>query len=376
MINRLLTSPIKASMFGGKVIILTGPRQVGKTTLARNLVEGSGVKYTWFNADEPDVRATFTDITSTRLRELFGSSRLIVIDEAQRIFNIGLTLKLAVDNINDIQVIATGSSALELAGGMNEPLTGRKWEFTLFPLSFSEMAIHKSREEENRLLEHRLVFGYYPEVIIHPGNEQNILTELVSSYLYKDFLSLEQVRRPALVEKLLQALAFQVGSEVSYHEIGQLVGADNETVTRYINLLEKIYVIFTLGTFSRNLRNEIKRNRKIYFWDNGVRNALISNFNPTTLRNDTGALWENFLIAERQKHLQYERIHSNTYFWRTNQQQEIDYIEDRGGKLHAFEFKYSTTAKARIPKTFISAYPGSETMIVTRENYFPFVGAT
>jgi hypothetical protein len=374
MINRLLASSIKAGMFGGKVIILTGPRQVGKTTLARNLAENSGLPYKWFNTDEPDVRAVLADITSTRLRELFGTSRLIIIDEAQRIYNIGLTLKLAVDKLINIQVIATGSSVLELAGGINEPLTGRKWDFTLFPLSFAEMAMNKTREEEHRLLEHRLVYGYYPDVINHPGNEQNILVELISSYLYKDFLSLEQVRKPALVEKLLLALAFQVGSEVSYNEIGQLIGADNETVERYINLLEKIYVIFTLGAFSRNLRNEIKRNRKIYFWDNGVRNALISNFNPTNMRNDTGALWENFLIVERLKNLHYQNIHCNKYFWRTSQQQEIDYVEERGGILYAYEFKYTSTSKAHMPKTFLTAYPGSESMIITRENYFPFIG--
>jgi uncharacterized protein len=374
MIKRLLASVIKAGMFGGKVIILTGPRQVGKTTLARILAENSGSPYKWFNADEPDVRAVFTDITSTRLRDIFGAARLIVIDEAQRIFNIGITLKLAVDNFPEIQVLATGSSALELAGGINEPLTGRKWEFTLFPLSFAEMAMNKTREEEHRLLEHRLVYGYYPDVINHPGNEKNILVELISSYLYKDFLSLEQVRKPALVEKLLLTLAFQVGSEVSYHELGQLIGADNETVERYINLLEKIYVIFTLGAFSRNLRNEIKRNRKIYFWDNGVRNALISNFNPTNIRNDTGALWDNFLIVERLKNLHYQKIHCNKYFWRTSQQQEIDYVEERGGKLYVYEFKYSVTSKARIPNIFLSAYPGSEPMIVTRDNYFLFIG--
>ena len=370
----MLSATVKAAMFGGKVIILTGPRQVGKTTLSREIAETSREPYKWFNADEPDVRAFFTDITSTRLREMFGKNRLIVIDEAQRIYNIGLTLKLVADSIQNVQVIATGSSALELAGGTNEPLTGRKWEYTLFPLSFEEMSGHTSREEEHRLLEHRLLYGYYPEVINNQGNKQKILVSLVNSYLYKDFLALEQVRKPTLVEKLLQALAFQLGSEVSYNEIAQLIGADNETVERYINLLEKIYVIFRLGSFSRNLRNEIKRNRKIYFWDVGVRNALINNFNPISLRNDTGALWENFLVVERMKNLHYQEIPCNRYFWRTTQQQEVDYIEERDGKLHAFEFKWSTTKKAHIPKTFLSAYPDSETMIITRENYFSFLG--
>lgn len=373
MIKRLLAAPIKADLFGGKVIILTGPRQVGKTTLAKEIAETAGISYTWFNADEPDVRALLAEITSTGLREIFGKARLIVIDEAQRIFNIGLTLKLAVDNIKDIQILATGSSALELAGGINEPLTGRKWEFTLFPFSFKELADDGTIEKEKRLLEHRLVYGYYPDVINNPGNEQRILNALINSYLYKDILSLERVRKPALVEKLLQALAFQLGSEVTYHELGQMISADNETVERYIHLLEKVYIIFSLGSFSRNLRNEIKRSRKIYFWDNGVRNALISNYRPVGFRNDTNALWENFLLVERIKKLQYKGIQAGRYFWRTAQQQEIDYIEERDGKLFAFDFKWSKVKKATISKTFQTAYPESEITVVNRNNYADFI---
>jgi len=373
MIKRSLLSTIKPLMFNGKVIIITGPRQVGKTTLAREIALNAGVRYVWFNADEPDVRDWLTDTTSTQLKQLIGDAELVIIDEAQRIHNIGITLKLAVENIKGIQIIATGSSALELASGINEPLTGRKWEFDLFPLSFNELSDHTSFTEERRLLENRMVYGYYPEVVNNPGKEQDVLSSLINSYLFKDILSLEHIRKPLLVEKILQALAFQVGSEVSYNELGKIVGADNQTVERYIDLLQKVYVIYTLTSFSRNLRNELKKSKKIYFWDPGIRNGLIKNFNPVSLRNDTGALWENFLITERLKCLKYERIYSNIYFWRTTQQQEIDYLEEREGILRAYEFKWSDRARIKIPGTFLTAYPESKTHIINRLNFSSFI---
>jgi len=360
-------------MFNGKVIIITGPRQVGKTTLAREIALNAGVRYVWFNADEPDVRDWLTDTTSTQLKQLIGDAELVIIDEAQRIHNIGITLKLAVENIKGIQIIATGSSALELASGINEPLTGRKWEFDLFPLSFNELSDHTSFTEERRLLENRMVYGYYPEVVNNPGKEQDVLSSLINSYLFKDILSLEHIRKPLLVEKILQALAFQVGSEVSYNELGKIVGADNQTVERYIDLLQKVYVIYTLTSFSRNLRNELKKSKKIYFCVPGIRNGLIKNFNPVSLRNDTGALWENFLITERLKCLKYERIYSNIYFWRTTQQQEIDYLEEREGILRAYEFKWSDRARIKIPGTFLTAYPESKTHIINRLNFSSFI---
>jgi len=373
MIKRSLLSTIKPLMFNGKVLIITGSRQVGKTTLAREIALNAGVRYVWFNADEPDVRDWLTDTTSTQLKQLIGDAELVIIDEAQRIHNIGITLKLAVENIKGIQIIATGSSALELASGINEPLTGRKWEFDLFPLSFNELSDHTSFTEERRLLENRMVYGYYPEVVNNPGKEQDVLSSLINSYLFKDILSLEHIRKPLLVEKILQALAFQVGSEVSYNELGKIVGADNQTVERYIDLLQKVYVIYTLTSFSRNLRNELKKSKKIYFWDPGIRNGLIKNFNPVSLRNDTGALWENFLITERLKCLKYERIYSNIYFWRTTQQQEIDYLEEREGILRAYEFKWSDRARIKIPGTFLTAYPESKTHIINRLNFSSFI---
>jgi predicted AAA+ superfamily ATPase len=373
MIKRSIESSVLSDFNSRKVIIITGSRQTGKTTLAGEIARRSGLKYKWFNADEPDVRSWFTDPTSTVLKQLFGDASLVVIDEAQRIVNIGITLKLAVENIPAVQVIATGSSALELTGNINEPLTGRKREYVLYPFSFQELARNTTKIEERRLLERRMIFGLYPEVVNNPGKEEEILNSLTDSYLFKDILSLEKIRKPALLEKIILALALQTGSEVSFNEIGRMVGADNQTVERYIDLLRKVYVVFSLSSFSRNLRNELKKSTKIYFWDNGIRNTLIKNFNPLSLRNDTGALWENYLMTERMKYLHYSMKYVNSYFWRTSQQQEIDYVEIRDGIIHAFEFQWSQKERLRVPKTFLSAYPESTFEIITRDNYTDFL---
>jgi hypothetical protein len=227
--------------------------------------------------------------------------------------------------------------------------------------------------EERRKLEQRMVYGYYPDIVNNPGNETELLSNLINSYLFKDILSLEQLRKPALLEKILVALSFQTGSEVSYHEIGRRVGADNQTIERYIDLLQKVYVIYVIPSFSRNLRNELKKSKKIYFWDNGIRNGLIRNFNPLALRNDTGALWENFIITERMKYLHYSRIPSNFYFWRTKSQQEIDLIEERDGKLWGYEFKWSGKTVRSFPADFLKAYPDSITECITPENLAGFI---
>ncbi len=331
------------------------------------------MKTLWLNGDEPDIRESLTNVTSTQLKTVIGNHDLIVIDEAQRITNIGMTLKLIVDQITHIQVIATGSSSFELANQINEPLTGRKFEYFLFPLSYNELMNHFGTIEERRYLEHRLVFGSYPEVINHPGDEANILRSLSDSYLYKDILSFEQLKKPAILDKLLQALAIQVGNQVSYHELGQLVGADNQTVERYITLLEKSYVVFRLTAFSRNLRNELKKSRKIYFYDNGIRNAIIKNYSPIGLRTDTGALWENYLMSERMKINHYSNRWSNTYFWRTLAKQEIDYVEEREGKLFAYEFKWNPQKQVRFSSTFLNAYPQAETQTISKNNYSDFL---
>ncbi|RMD91490.1 MAG: ATP-binding protein [Calditrichaeota bacterium] len=373
MIRRLLLSTLKQRLFRGKAIILLGARQVGKTTLLQTLSSELENQVLWLNGDEPDVRANLSDATSTYLKALIGNQKVVIIDEAQRISNIGLTLKLIVDQIPEVQLIASGSSSLNISSKINEPLTGRKYEYLLFPLSFEEMVQHHSLLEERRLLEHRLVYGYYPDIVTHPGEEKELLRFLTESYLYKDLLSLEQLKRPALLDKLLQVLALQIGNEVSYLEIAQLIGADKQTVERYIDLMEKTFVLFRLNAYSRNVRNEIKKGKKVYFWDNGIRNAIIKNFSPLSLRTDVGALWENFLISERLKFLHYHNIDTRTFFWRTTQQQEIDYIEQRDGKLFAFEFKWNPATKVRFPKTFLRAYPNSRCEAVHREHFEKFL---
>jgi predicted AAA+ superfamily ATPase len=374
MIKRILENLIVKRLFRGKAIILYGPRQVGKTTLVTSLLEKRKEKTLFLNGDEPDVRELLEGVTSSRLKVLFGKSRIVFIDEAQRIREIGLTLKLITDQIKEVQLIATGSSAFDLASHTKEPLTGRKYEFHLFPLAFGEMVEHHGLLEEKRLLKHRLVFGYYPEIVTCPGEERELLRLLADSYLYKDLLTLENIKKPVLLEKILKALALQLGNEVSYHEIGQLVGADKNTVEKYIDLLEKAFVVFRLPAFSRNLRNEIKKGKKIYFYDNGIRNAVIGNFSPIEKRNDVGGLWENFLISERMKYLRYSGLYPGRYFWRTVQQQEIDYLEERDGQLYAFEFKWSKNKHIRFPRTFLRAYPESSTKLITPENFESFIG--
>lgn len=373
MIRRAIYDPIVKNLFKGKAIIISGPRQVGKTTLLRAIMEETNRKVLYLNCDEPDVRPLLENASSTSLKALIGNYSLILIDEAQRIKNIGLTLKLLVDEFKDVQVIATGSSALELANEIREPLTGRKREYHLYPFSTAELIDNSSVLQETRLLEQRLIYGFYPDIVNSPSEAQANLSELTNSYLYKDILSLQDIRKPALLERLLVALALQIGSEVSYTEIGQTIGSDSKTVDRYVELLEKCFVIFQVGAFSRNLRNEIKKGKKIYFYDNGIRNAIIKNFSPLSLRLDIGALWENFLVSERQKANHYANHYVNTYFWRTHAQQEIDLVEEAGGVLYAWEFKWNEQAKVKIPASFMEAYPGSVPGFVNRKNYLEFL---
>lgn len=372
MIKRFIVPSIQKRLKDRKAIVLLGSRQTGKTTLFHQLFDASE-NVLWWNGDEGDIREALTNTTSTKLRTLIGKHTTLVIDEAQRIDNIGLAAKLITDNIPEVKLLISGSSAFELTNKMNEPLTGRKWEYQLFPLSYAEMSAHNGILEERRLLEHRMIYGYYPDVVNNPGDEQSVLLQLTSSYLYKDILMLENIQKADKLERLLQALAFQIGNQVSYHELGQVCGLDNQTVEKYIDLLEKSFVIFRLPCLSRNLRNELKKSRKIYFYDNGVRNAVIKQYNPQHLRNDWGMLWENFLVSERMKHLSYSELHCNSYFWRTHAQQEIDYIEDSNGLLSAYEFKWDQKT-VRQPKAFRDAYTDSEFKVIHRENFYPFVG--
>lgn len=298
---------------------------------------------------------------------------LVVIDEAQRVKNIGLTLKLFTDKIKSVKLLVTGSSSLDIANEINEPLTGRKWEFMLLPISTEEMIQYHGANEEKRLLTHRLVYGMYPEIINRPGKEEALLRQLSGSYLYKDIFTFYDIRKPEVLEKLLQSLALQLGSEVNYHELAQLVGTDQATVQRYLDLLEKAFVVFRLPAFSRNVRNELKKSRKVYFYDNGIRNAILNSFKPVDMRTDSGALWENFLVSERVKWLGNHQYAANRFFWRTTQQQEIDYIEEKDGVLSAFEFKWSPTARVSFPKTFLNSYDNVQTAVITPENYFSFI---
>ena len=374
MIQRIIQNQIQEKLFQGKVITLIGARQTGKTSLLKKLVQEQPESSIWLNADEFDVKERFKNPTSTSLKALIGNNKLVVIDEAQNIDEIGLALKLLIDTYPEIQVIATGSSAFELQNKMNEPLTGRKFEFQLYPFSYSELANHTSELVEKRMLNHRLVFGSYPEVVNHAGNEIEVLKLLSDSYLYRDLLMLDAIKKPEKLIKLLQALAYQLGNEVSYNEIGNLIGLDSKTVESYIQLLEKSFVVFRLPSFSRNLRNELKASKKIYFYDNGIRNALISSFQILEGRQDIGALWENYLVSERLKRNRYTKFYGNTYFWRTKDKQEIDYLEEKDGKLSAYEFKWIDKKKHQITKTFTNAYPESETAIIHSDNYEKFIG--
>lgn len=373
MIHRILEDRMEQLLGSNKALIIMGARQVGKSTLLRTML-GERNDVIWMNGDEPDIVQLFENISSTRLRSIIGSNRFIVIDEAQRIPNIGLKLKLITDNIAGVQVIATGSSSFELSSKVNEPLTGRKREFRMLPLCFREMAEHTGLLDELRLIPHRLVYGYYPEVVNNAGDERETLKELSDSYLYRDILSLDNISKPEKLIKLLQALAFQIGGQVSYSEIGKLIGLDPKTIERYVDILEKSYIIFRLGSFSRNLRNELKNSRKIYFWDLGIRNAVIGNLSLVENRTDAGALWENFVISERMKKLSYASSFATSWYWRTQQQKEIDYIEEEDGKLQAYEIKWNDKkVTLKSPASFSSAYPDASFKVITPQNVEEFL---
>jgi hypothetical protein len=370
-VTRRIQKNVEGALFQGKIVVIYGARQVGKTTMVKKIME----KYDgslYLNCDEPDIRNALINKTSTELKSFIGSRRLVVIDEAQRVKNIGLTLKLIADTFPEIQIIATGSSSFELSGKISEPLTGRKTEFFLYPFSVDELCQIYSPLEINRLLEEQLVFGMYPGVIFAGPDREKRVRELATSYSYKDVLAYQDIRNPELLEKLLQAMALQVGSEVSYTELAQVVGANKVTVESYIRILEQAYIIFRVGPFSRNIRNELKKKRKIYFYDLGLRNALINNLNPISLRQDVGALWENFMMSERMKRNKNLGISANIYFWRTNTGKEIDYIEDLGGALSGYEFKWQKNSFTK-PKEFLTAYQGSTITLVNRENYIDFL---
>jgi uncharacterized protein len=372
MILRQIQTLVNQKIGQGKAILITGPRQTGKTTLLKQIFTDHK-DVLWLNGDDPETRIQLEDVTVTKWKRIIGSKTTLVLDEAQRIKNIGLKLKLITDQIPHVQVVATGSSAFELANEINEPLTGRKWSFHLFPVSYSELENHYGFLDVQKTLGERLVFGSYPEVVTAEYDQRDVLNQLTDSFLYKDILMWDRVKKPEKLTKLLQALSFQVGSEVSYNELGKTVGLDNQTVENYLSILEQTFVIFRLPPLSRNLRKELKKKRKIYFYDNGIRNAVIAQYQPLELRQDVGALWENWLISERKKWLHYNQVYANSFFWRTVDQQEIDYVEESDGRMTALEFKWNPKKKKNMPKAFAKAYPTSQWQIISPANYYEWL---
>jgi len=369
MYQRIIENIVKEKIGSRKAIIIVGARQVGKTTLIKEILKGK--EYLFFDADDPANRRLLSSPTTEQIRTFLGDYRTVFVDEAQRIEGIGLTLKIITDQFPDVQLFVSGSSSFDLGNKLNEPLTGRKWEYELFPISWEEFEKREGYIKAEQQVENRLLYGMYPEVLNNKGKEREVLKNLVSSYLYRDILAFSEIRKPEILDNLLLALALQVGSEVNYNELAQTIGVNKITIQKYIDILEKGYIIFRLNSFSRNLRNEIKRNRKIYFYDNGIRNMIIGNFNQLDLRTDIGALWENFLISERKKENIYKDTFARMYFWRTKQQQEIDFVEEKDGKIYGFEFKWKAK-KVKLPETFIKTYK-AETRIIDRSNFREFV---
>ena len=369
MIKRTLEPDIRAHMFQGKAVVIIGPRQSGKTTLMKKIYQDHQAISAFYNCDETEVRRLFSQQNKAILKSLVGDSKIIFLDEAQRVENIGLTIKIIVDEIPGVQVFASGSSAFELSDLINEPLTGRKWEYHLHPCSFEELSGYTNLATEISNLNLRLLYGAYPEIVIRQGNETERLTNLGSSYLYKDIFVVHDIRKPELIEKLLQALAMQICSEVSYNELAQLLESDPATIARYIRILERAFVIFRLPNYSTNKRNEIKRSRKIYFWDNGIRNTIISDYRAIELRDDIGKLWENYVVSELAKQRENHKILSKAYFWRSKTSSEVDYIDVLNAQIRAYEIKWNSKKKA-VSKAFLNSYPDAQFDFINPQNYF------
>jgi uncharacterized protein len=371
MVKRIILPDIKEHLFRNKAIIILGPRQCGKTTLLKEIsTHYENVLY--LNCDIIEDRQALETGSLSALVSLVGKVKLVLIDEAQRVPDIGLCLKIMVDNIPGTQIIATGSSSFELSNRINEPLTGRKFEYQLHPFSFQELTDHYGDWQEQKTLKQRLIFGSYPDIVNNPGDEQRLLGLLVGSYLFKDVFTFQDLRKPELLEKLLRALALQVGSEVSYTELAQLTHSDQATIQRYVQLLEQAFIIFRLTNFSSNKRNEIKRARKMFFWDNGVRNSLIKDFRPVETRDDIGKLWENYIVSERMKLLTNQRMSRESHFWRNLNDSEIDYLEIYEERLDAYEIKWNPKRRIRT-SSFLRLYPNASVQRLDREDYKSFL---
>lgn len=371
VITRTLIEQLKTCLFQKKVVLLIGARQVGKSTLLKTIVKNE-MPYLWLDGDESDIQLVFENATTARLKAFFGDAKLIVIDEAQKIKDIGTKLKLIVDYLPEVQIIATGSSAFEIRNKFNEPLTGRKFEFQMFPFTFNELSSYLGLLEEKRLLPHRLVYGSYPEVVLS-SNPESILKLLADSYLYKDVLLFSGIKKPEKILDLLKMLAWQIGSEVNYNEIGSALKMKSETVEEYVHLLEKSFVVFMLPSYHTNQRNELKKSKKIYFLDVGIRNAIISDYRPFEIRNDKGALFENYIVSEIYKRKFYLNLYNNLYFWRTANQNEIDLISEQNGELEVFEIKWNPNSKAKISRQFTNIYGERKFNLIHSENYFDFL---
>lgn len=372
MITRTQSAEIERVFFKGKAIIVSGARQVGKTTMLENMLQKYHDQLLTLDGDDITIQELLNRPNTQQIKQIIGGKKIVFIDEAQRIPNIGLTSKIIIDKFKDVQLIMIGSSSFDLFSKINEPLTGRKWTFNLWPVSWREWQEHVGYVKAEQDIENRMVFGFYPDVLNHEENPGLVLSELAESYLYKDILMYEGLKKPTVIKKLLKALAYQVGSEVSLQELGQTVGIDPKTVNTYIDILEKAFIIFRLAPLSRNLRNEIKAKNKIYFYDNGIRNAVIGQLQPLAIRQDAGILWENFMVSERVKQISLNKDLRNYYFWRTTQQQEIDFVEQVNGKYFAYEFKWNKKRKFKFPKTFSNNYL-SINKGINRENFREFV---
>ena len=369
-VKREISSSIEKDFFKGKIIVILGARQVGKSTLIKMLPACNSNKTLWLDGENADVQQLLKNINSERLKQIAGVHKIVVIDEAQKIEGIGSILKLFADYCKDIQVVASGSSAFELRNSLNEPLTGRKFEFALFPFSFQEMVQHTSLLEELRQLPQRLIYGYYPEIVTHPHEAERRLRFLSESYLYKDIFLFKGLKKPEKMLELLKLLAWQIGSEVNYNELSKNLKIDNQTVESYIEMLVQAFVIYKLPAYHSNHRTELKKSKKIYFNDLGIRNALINDFRPIEIRNDAGALFENFIINEIRKQNDYKQIHANFYFWRNIDHREIDLILDKNGVLKTIEIKWNNTKTARLTKSFTNLYGETKFSVINRDNFF------
>ena len=374
-LTRTIESQLLDALVPNKVIVLLGPRRVGKTVLIRQLIDQLSEPYLLLNGEDADVRQRLERRSTQNYRNLLGTRRVLIIDEAPKIPEVGSLLKLMVDEIDGLKVLVTGSSAFDINQYTGEPLTGRKKTFNLFALSEAELDQVEDPIQKISNLEHRLVYGNYPELLqIADADEQReYLQDLVNAYLLKDILELENIRNADKILNLLRLIAFQVGSEVSYNELGSQLSMSKNTVERYLDLLAKVYIVHSVNAFSRNLRKEIAKGKKWYFYDNGLRNILIGNMNPLSLRDDVGKLWENYVISERLKTQRYRRMLVYNYFWRTYDQQEIDWIEDRGGILHAYEFKWNPNKRAKVPVAWQKSYENTEFEVIHRNNYLDWV---